>query len=69
VSAEDAPIFNPRTERFGDHFIVRRSGIIEGRTKSARATVALLRMNRDLAIALRIEERLRGAFPWAERRR
>lgn len=39
-------LFNPRTDRWGDHFTVEAdSGEITGRTDVGRATVARLRMN------------------------
>jgi len=40
------PLFNPRTQRWGDHFQLVGPRIV-GRTLIGRATVALLRINDD----------------------
>src|SRR5437773_1337898 len=41
------PLFNPRTNRWSDHFRWTSDGLqIRGRTPIGRATVRLLRMNR-----------------------
>ena len=47
-----APVFNPRTEKWQDHFEMRESQIL-GRTPMGRATVAALAMNRPVAVAIR----------------
>ena len=50
-SGEMAPVFNPRTEKWQDHFEMRESQIL-GRTPMGRATVAALAMNRPVAVAI-----------------
>jgi hypothetical protein len=58
----DAPLFNPRADRWGDHF--RWNGVcVEGLTSTGRATVDALKMNRLLILAIREEEVLRGRHP------
>jgi hypothetical protein len=52
ISGEMVPVFNPRTEKWQDHFEMRESQIL-GRTSMGRATVAALAMNRPVAVAIR----------------
>src|SRR5437773_1252431 len=48
------PLFNPRTQRWHDHFEWTQAGtIVEGRTATARATVGLLQLNRPALVNLR----------------
>lgn len=55
----DAPIFNPRRERWEDHFEMAPESAILGRTPTGRASIELLRMNRPNAILARaLEARL-----------
>ena len=56
-------IFDPRTEAWGEHFLVHEDFAIRGRTPAGRATVELLRINRPLALEIRREEALQGRFP------
>jgi len=57
-----APLFHPRRQRWADHF--RWEGVrVAGLTATGRATVAALRMNRPLILAIRQEEALRGRHP------
>ena len=56
-------IFHPRQQAFRDHFAVRKNGLIVGRTAVGRATVAMLAMNREIAVQLRIEEMSKGRYP------
>ncbi|MCE7987368.1 MAG: hypothetical protein DYG89_39885 [Caldilinea sp. CFX5] len=45
-TGRSAPLFNPRLQRWGDHFRRSRDQLrIYGRTASGRATVALLQFN------------------------
>ena len=49
-----APFFNPRTERWGDHFMWSNGGaVVQGRTATGRATVSALVMNHPDMIASR----------------
>ena len=57
-----AAIFNPRRQRWGDHFEWRGSRVF-GRTPVGRATVAGLKLNRPVALAIRAEEAERGRHP------
>jgi hypothetical protein len=52
LSGEIVPLFNPRTQSWGDHFELSRAQII-GRTAIGRATVALLRLNDDERLGYR----------------
>ena len=63
---ESFPIFNPRRERWNDHF--RWEGVlIVGKTPAGRATVSALLMNRPLICAIRHEEALRERHPPPQR--
>ena len=56
------PLFHFRRQRWADHF--RWEGVrVAGLTATGRATVAALRMNRPLILAIRQEEVLRGRHP------
>ena len=57
-----ADLFNPRRDRWQDHFGLHGFRIL-GLTPSGRATVSALSMNRPLALAIRREEMLRGRYP------
>lgn len=58
----DAPLFNPRLQRWADHF--RWDGVVVAPlTPTGRATAAALAMNRPLAVAIRLEEAERGRHP------
>ena len=57
-TGEEAPLFNPRTDFWQSHF--RWDGLhLAGITATGRATVAALRMNRPLILAIREEETVR----------
>jgi HNH endonuclease len=61
-SGKQAPLFHPRDWRWTDHF--RWIGVrVEGISPTGRATVALLRMNREIAVAIRAEEVRLGRHP------
>ncbi len=56
------PIFNPRTDRWHEHF--RWEGVLLiGLTASGRATTAALALNRPLMLEIRREEVLLGRHP------
>jgi hypothetical protein len=58
----EVPIFNPRTQRWSDHF--RWDGYrVVGLTPTGRATTDSLDMNRPLILAIREEEADRGRHP------
>jgi hypothetical protein len=62
ATGRTAPLFHPRRQRWADHF--RWAGVrVAGSTPTGRATVAALRMNRPLILAIREEEGLRGHHP------
>ena len=56
-------VFHPRNDTWTEHFAVGDQQRIDGKTPIGRATVALLQMNRSLALAIRAEETARGRFP------
>jgi hypothetical protein len=61
-TGEDAPLFSPRGQVWGDHF--RWEGAVAvPLTPTGRATVVALAMNRPLAVAIRLEEAGRGRHP------
>jgi hypothetical protein len=54
VSGETVALFNPRAQRWGDHFAWSADASqVEGSTPIGRATVIALRMNRPLIVAAR----------------
>jgi hypothetical protein len=51
---EPMPLFNPRTQRWHDHFAWSEDGLeIIGLTSCGRATVTVLKFNRPLALSSR----------------
>jgi hypothetical protein len=60
---EPASLFHPRREIWEEHFDLLEGMVIVGKTATGRATTELLKMNRQLAIAIRHEEMLRGRYP------
>lgn len=62
ATGEIVPLFNPRTEKWTDHFrwVDLR---VEGLTPIGRATVAALRMNQTRLLIVRSVQRLFGRFP------
>lgn len=60
-TGELAKLYNPRWNRWEDHF--EPDIKIRGKTPTGRATVELLRMNRPLAISIREEEAAIGRYP------
>lgn len=64
TSGRAASLYHPRRQRWATHF--RWEGVrVVGLTPTGRATVAALRMNRPLILAIRQEEALRGRHPAA----
>jgi hypothetical protein len=61
-TGEEVGLFNPRLERWTDHFQWQDCTVV-GKTATGRATVAALRMNRPLIVAIRREEMARGRHP------
>lgn len=55
-------IFNPRQQRWNDHFAWNGVEVI-GLTAIGRATVQALNLNRSTMLAIRAEEELRGRHP------
>ena len=62
MAGEEVILFHPRLDRWEDHFQWRGNKVL-GITSSGRATVGLLKMNRELAVAIRNEDRLHGRHP------
>ena len=56
------PIYHPRQQAWAEHF--GWDGLhISGQTATGRATVAVLKLNRPLMLAIREEEKLLGRHP------
>jgi len=54
ITGQEWPLFNPREQRWDDHFRVDlESGAIEGTTPTGRATVACLGLNHPLQLTAR----------------
>jgi hypothetical protein len=54
ASGETVPLFNPRVDRWAEHF-ARSAARIEGATAVGRATAVVLRLNAPERIEMRIE--------------
>jgi len=61
VTGEIVPIFNPRVDKWGEHFAFRGSEI-RGLTPTGRATVRLLQMNARHRVELRSSLLAAGNF-------
>jgi hypothetical protein len=61
-SDQAAPVFHPREQMWKDHFRWAGNRVV-GLTPTGRATVAALRMNREIALAIRAEETRLGRHP------
>jgi hypothetical protein len=53
VSKKRVPLFDPRRDRWADHFRWTGGYRLVGRTPSGRATIAALGMNRPAIVAIR----------------
>ena len=63
-SGIEVPLFNPRRDRWSDHFIWSVDGLlIVGLTASGRATIAALLLNRDRVIQIRAADKEIGRHP------
>lgn len=62
TTRRSVPLFHPRRQRWGAHFRWVGTRVV-GVTSTGRATVAALRMNRPLILAIRAEESSRGRHP------
>lgn len=62
TTGENAPLFHPRRDLWNLHFRWDDC-VLNGISPSGRATVAALRMNREIAVSIRREEALRGRHP------
>ena len=61
-TGEEAPLYNPRAQRWADHFRWEGASVVP-LTPTGRATAAALAMNRPLVVAIRREEAERGRHP------
>jgi hypothetical protein len=52
-TGEMASVFNPRTQRWEEHFDLADDSLILGKTAIGRGSVAVLRMNRPIAVEIR----------------
>jgi hypothetical protein len=64
ISQQRVALFNPRTQRWNEHFEWSADGImIVGRTATGRVTVEALRLNNELAVEVRRNWVLAGWHP------
>ena len=61
-SGHEPPLFNPRTQKWADHFRWDKE-VVLGLTETGRATISALKPNRPLIVAIRREETIRGRHP------
>jgi len=67
ISGEIVSLFNPRTERWSDHFAWSTDATrVEGRSPVGRATVTALRLNHPLIVTVRARWARVGWHPPAE---
>jgi len=57
-----APLFNPRTQRWADHFVFWGYRVV-GITPTGKATAELLKLNHDPKVRVREIEQSLGLFP------
>jgi len=62
-SGQPTALFHPRKHTWGEHFLAEPEAVYVGRTPIGRATIALLKMNRPVAVEIRREEAMRGRRP------
>jgi hypothetical protein len=54
ITGENVPLFHPRKQQWSDHFRWSMDGTrVEGLTQAGRATVIVLRMNREAIVSAR----------------
>ena len=61
-TGEEAPLFNPRSEKWEDHFRWDDERVVP-LAPTGRATVAALALNRPIILSIRGEESERGRHP------
>ena len=67
LTGESVPLFNPRTDRWSDHFVWSTDTTrIEGSSTVGRATVIALRLNHPIVVAARERWARVGWHPPAE---
>ena len=62
-TGEEAPLFNPRSEQWPDHFAWGEGRTVLGLTPIGRATVAALNLNHPRRVRIREAESLLDLFP------
>lgn len=63
-TGEVSRLFNPRTDRWNEHFMWSRDGVeIVGASEVGRATVVLLELNRERALRIREADAALGRHP------
>jgi hypothetical protein len=64
ITGTESQLFNPRKDRWEDHFhLDRTNGEIRGLTPAGRATVACLQINSALQLAARCQWLQLGLLP------
>lgn len=63
-SGEEVPLFNPRRDAWGNHFIWSSEGLfVIGLTPTGRASVDALELNRERVINIRAADQMVGRHP------
>jgi hypothetical protein len=62
-TGKQVPLFDPRRERWSDHFAFTKRWKVRGRSPVGRATVEALGINRPAIVAIRTELALLERFP------
>ncbi len=63
LTDEATRLFNPRWQKWAEHFQINADGSLSGLTPEGRATVVVLRMNEAQRVEQRFDERLLGNYP------
>ncbi len=64
VTQNEVSLYHPRRDVWAEHFeVVAETGVIRGLTEVGRATVARLRMNREVQLKARLQWARLGVFP------
>jgi len=62
-TGQEVPLFNPRTDRWSDHFAWDEDRRVTGLTPTGRATIAALNLNHQRRILIREAEEWFDLFP------
>jgi hypothetical protein len=65
LTNEATKLYDPRQQRWDDHFKVNPDATLDGLTPEGRATLAVLRFNQEERVKQRLDEMMSGDYPCA----